>query len=116
MSSTHRREWRTRSIWRSDHLQLGYLLLDLVAVSWRPARSARAAMAALQAERSAAVGTAVSLEVKLADARREADRERAAVVELRAALSAAEVRGSGFGFTRASCALRLLANFLARAL
>jgi len=49
-------------------------------------------VAALQAERSAAVGTAVSLEVKLADARREADRERAAVVDLRAALFAAEVR------------------------
>ena len=51
-----------------------------------------AAAATLQAERSAAVGTAVSLEVKLADARREADRERAAVIDLRAALSAAEVR------------------------
>ena len=37
------------------------------------------------------MGTAVSLESKLADARRAADVERAAVVELRAALSAAEV-------------------------
>ena len=51
----------------------------------------RAALAALGAERSAAVGTAVSLEAKLSDARREADRERAEVVDLRAALSAAEV-------------------------
>ena len=53
--------------------------------------SLRAALATLRAERSAAVGTAVSLEAKLADARRAADAERAAVVELRAALSAAEV-------------------------
>jgi hypothetical protein len=48
-------------------------------------------VATLRAERSAAVGTAVSLEAKLAGARRAADTDRAAVVELRAALSAAEV-------------------------
>ena len=54
--------------------------------------AARAAVVALQAERSAAIGTAVALEVKLLDARLEADRERATVVDLRAVLSAAEVR------------------------